>query len=160
MEILNIGEQHLAAVLRLNQLSVKVLSPLDQKKLQHLIAQATIAKVLICDGVVAAFIIGFEAGADYDSVNYCWFAQKYSRFLYIDRVVVDEAFRGRGMGAHIYNYILEFASDNNLPRLVAEIDIQPPNHASLRFHKRFNFIEIEQLAHHANKVVSLQYRSV
>ncbi len=40
--------------------------------------------------------------ASYDSVNYRWFAERYERFLYVDRVVVAAAQHGRGFGLAQY----------------------------------------------------------
>jgi len=38
----------------------------------------------------------------YDSPNYLWFRQRYPRFVYVDRVVVARAMRGRGYARLLY----------------------------------------------------------
>jgi predicted GNAT superfamily acetyltransferase len=50
---------------------------------------------------IAAFLLAFREGAGYDSVNYRWFAQRYERFLYVDRVVVAPAARGQGAASQL-----------------------------------------------------------
>lgn len=160
MDIRNIETQHLPAILALNEISVAVLSPLNEEKLQRLIAIATVAKVVVVNETVAAFVLAFTENVEYESTNYQWFNQKYSQFLYIDRIVVADTFRGKKLASHIYDYLLDWAGDHSVPRLVAEIDIQPPNEASLQFHQKYGFSELEQLKHNPHKIVSLQGREL
>ena len=156
MDICDIETQHLSAILALNEISVAVLSPLDGPKLTRLVAEAVLAKVIIIDEQVAAFLLAFTANTEYESINYQWFNKKYAQFLYIDRIVVADDFRGQKLASHLYNYLLKWTVDNAIPRLVAEIAIQPPNEASLKFHQKFGFFELEQLVHSEEKIVSLQ----
>jgi hypothetical protein len=74
--------------------------------------------------------------------------------------VIAKNFRGQGMGAAFYNFVLDYAQTHSIQSIVAEIDIQPPNEASLNFHKRFGFVEVEQLIHRPQKIVSLQQRKL
>ena len=63
------------AILALNAESVHFLSPLDAPRLQRLHAQAAYHRIVTAGGGVAAFLLAFREGADYDSPNYRWFAQ-------------------------------------------------------------------------------------
>ena len=78
-------------ILLLNQASVHFLSPLTAQRLALLHGLADCHRVAEHDGRVSAFLLAFAQGADYDSPNYQWFAQRYERFLYVDRIVVDAA---------------------------------------------------------------------
>ena len=66
-----------AAVLALNLESEAVLSPMDAARYAHLFAQATYARVVEGNDGVAAFLLAFREGADYDSPNYRFFAARY-----------------------------------------------------------------------------------
>jgi transposase len=56
------------------------------------------------DGTPAAFLIALREGLeDYTSENYIWFSKQYEQFLYVDRIVIDEKFRGCGLGRRIYD---------------------------------------------------------
>ena len=156
MKIRRILAQDVDVILELNEKSVKVLSPMDNSKLQRLIEQAALALVVEQDKQVAGFLLAFTSGITYESVNYQWFNQHYDAFLYIDRIVVAEQFRGRGIASAFYQYTLEWASKHKLPRIFAEIDLLPPNEASLLFHQKFGFKELALLQHSENKKVSLQ----
>jgi len=149
------------AILALNAESVHFLSPLDAVRLRHLHAQAAYHRVVEHVGRVAAFLLAFREGADYDSPNYRWFAQHYARFLYIDRIVVAGAARGLGFGAQLYDDILAFAAATNAARLTAEFDVAPPNPVSAAFHRRYGFREVgTQWIGGDRKQVSLQAREL
>ncbi len=149
------------AILGLNAESVAWLSPLDEGRLAKLHAQAALHRVVEEQGEVVAFVLALREGADYDSPNYTWFAQRYPRLLYIDRVVVAQRARGKGAGALLYRDTLAFAAAASVPLVACEYDIVPPNVASGRFHARFGFREVgSQCVAGGAKVVSLQVVAV
>ena len=151
----------LPAILSLNAESVHFLSPLDDERLQQLHARAAYHRVVEHDGGVAAFLLAFREGADYDSPNYRWFARNYARFLYIDRIVVAGDARGHGFGAKLYDDILGFAAATSAVRLTAEFDVEPPNPVSAAFHRRYGFREVgTQWLGGGKKQVSLQAREL
>ena len=83
-------------ILRMNEESVRFLSPLAAERLALLETQAAYLRVVEADGAALAFLLAFREGSAYDSPNYAWFAARYPRFVYIDRVVVSQAMQGRG----------------------------------------------------------------
>jgi len=146
-----------AAILALNEEAVHLLSPLDAKQLGALHAEAALHRVAIVAGEIAAFLLALREGAKYESENYRWFAARYPRFLYVDRVVVSAAQRGRQLGARLYESLFAFARADGLTRIVCEYDVDPPNLASQRFHARFGFREVAtQRVAGGKKRVSLQ----
>lgn len=143
-----------AAILALNEAFVAVLSPLDTARLAHLHAQA-LHRVAEREGRIVAFLLALREGAAYDSPNYRWFAQRYARFLYVDRIVV--AHDARGVGTALYRDAFAFARRHALPYLTCEFDVEPPNPASGRFHHKLGFAEVgRQALYGGRKVVSLQ----
>lgn len=148
------------AILALNEESVAVLSPLSRERLAQLQGEAAVRRVVEADGAVVAFLLAFREGAAYDSPNYRWFASRYERFLYVDRVVVASAARGRGAGALLYRDVFEFAATHSLGLVTCEYDVEPPNPASERFHARFGFREVGRQRLDGGKLVSLQAAQV
>ena len=146
-------------VLALNAESVHFLSPLDETRLRRLHLHAAYHRVVEIEGRVAAFLLAFREGADYDSPNYGWFGRHYPAFLYIDRVVVARAAQGQGLGAKLYDDVLAFAARSGVARLTCEFDLDPPNPPSARFHQRYGFREVgTQWLGGGKKQVSLQMR--
>lgn len=145
------------AILALNAESVAFLSPLTAARLALLHGQAALHRVVEDQGAVVAFLLAFREGATYDSPNYRWFVERYERFLYVDRVVVSRQLQARGAGTTLYRDVLEAAARDEVPLVTAEIDLEPPNPVSLRFHESFGFREVgRQRVAGGTKLVSLQ----
>lgn len=148
-------------ILKLNEESVHFLSPLSLEKLQHLHAQAEILKVVEINGIVKGFVLALREEKDYDSINYSWFASHYPSFLYVDRVVISTLQQGTGLGAMLYQEVFKHAKEVGVPYVTAEIDIDPPNPASLKFHEKYGFTEVgRQLVAGGKKAVSLQVSAI
>jgi hypothetical protein len=149
------------AVLTLNHESERFLSPLSAERLVRLHSQADLHRVLELDGTVVAFVLALREGADYDSVNYRWFTQRYGQFLYVDRVVVSGAQQGRGFGQVLYRSVFARARQTEVPLVACEYDVDPPNPSSERFHRSFGFSEVgRQSVAGGKKWVSLQVAQV
>ncbi len=145
------------AILALNEAFVSVLSPLDATRLARLHAQAALHRVIEQDGRIEAFLLAFREGADYESPNYRWFAQRHARFLYVDRIVVAGDTQARGAGTQLYRDAYERAVRDGVSLIACEFDVEPPNPASARFHARLGFHEVgRQQLDGGSKTVSLQ----
>ena len=148
-------------VLDLNEVNVEVLSPMDEKKLEYFKNTAEMFQVAEVDGEPAAFLIALREGLDYGSENYIWFSKQYPQFLYVDRIVIDEKFRGMGLGRCIYEGVFEHARQTGVPVVTAEIDTVPYNEPSLKFHEEMGFKEVgEQIIRGGEIQVSLQARDI
>ena len=146
-----------AAILQLNAESVRFLSALTPQRLALLLSQAACCEVAEIEGRVAAFLLAFREGSAYDSPNYRWFAERHACFLYVDRVVVDRAQQHLGLGTLLYAHVFALARKESVKRITCEIDVDPPNPVSARFHARLGFREVgrQQYGEH-RKTVSLQ----
>jgi predicted GNAT superfamily acetyltransferase len=96
MQVRAATEADFPRILELNAELVHFMSPLTPARLVALHAQSAWHAVADEDGQVLAFLLALREGCDYDSPNYRWFAERYPRFLYVDRVVVAVAAQGRG----------------------------------------------------------------
>jgi len=156
-EIRDAAEADFATMLRLNVESEHFLSPLSLPQLQSLRAQAWYCRVIGVEGAVTGFLLALREGADYASVNYQWFARRYSEFLYIDRVVIDALARGQHLAVQLYEDLFARARAEGIKRITCEFDTDPPNEASLRFHRRFGFRAVgSQQTANGKKTVSRQ----
>ena len=129
-------------LLRLNNMAVPQVNRLESAALERLLRDALVARVaMAADRGVAGFVICLGEGLDYASDNYRWFSARYDHFAYIDRVVVAPAYRGRGIGGRLYGAV-DAAITELRPRLTCEVNAEPPNPDSLRFHARQGFAEV------------------
>jgi predicted GNAT superfamily acetyltransferase len=145
------------AILALNAGEVQQTSAMDEARLAQLHAMAAYHKVAVVAGEVAAFLLALRENAPYRNDNHGWFAARYPRFLYVDRIVVGPAGAGLGLGSLLYRDLFDTAHSDDVPIVCCEYNIEPPNEASRRFHDKFGFREVgSQWLDGGKKRVSLQ----
>lgn len=145
-------ETERATVLKLNAEHVELLSPLDETRLA-LLERVGRVEVVDVEGQIAGFVVTVPAGTDYDSALYRWFGERYDDFLYLDRVVVDTAFRRQGVADAIYDQIQARAGRHGLFTL--EVNSEPPNVASLAFHTHRGFAPVGEVSEGAKRTAML-----
>jgi hypothetical protein len=121
-----------ATIVALNEGEVQHTSVMDEARLGELHAMAAYHRIAVVDGEVAAFLLALREDAPYRNDNHGWFAARYPRFLYVDRIVVGPQGAGLGLGSQL-------------------------NEPSRRFHDKFGFREVgSQWLDGGKKRVSLQ----
>jgi predicted GNAT superfamily acetyltransferase len=144
-------------ILALNLAEMQQTSAMDLARLEYLHARSAYHRVACVEGGVAAFLLAFRDGADYPNPNFDWFAARYRSFLYVDRIVVDAAFNGRGLGSALYRDLFAHAAASGAAVVTCEFNVVPANEASARFHARWGFQEVgRQWLDDGKKQVSLQ----
>jgi predicted GNAT superfamily acetyltransferase len=141
----------------LNLAEVQHTSPMDATRLAALAKLGCYHKVACVNGGICAFLLAMCSGAPYENENFAWFAQKYSRFIYIDRVVVSSEYRGLRIGSLLYEDLFGHARSLGIHVVTCEYNIVPPNESSRRFHDKMGFKEQgTQWVANGTKRVSLQ----
>ncbi len=155
--------QYLAQVLEINNANTPAVSQLTIKELEFNVLHSLYA-IVITDSTeveALAFCVTFAPGAPYASPNYLWFSNTYDDFVYLDRIAVAAPHQNRGLGALLYQTIEGYmVRDNTAPLLTCEVNLQPPNPGSLRFHARIGFIEVGQQETKPGIVVSLLAKKI
>lgn len=130
-------------VLAWNHDHVELLAPMDEDRLRTLLGWAELGCVIHDGGRDVGFVLTFPAGTAYDSANYRWFTERYPRFYYLDRVVVDADVRRTGVATRVYDEI-EDRARGLAPVMCLEVNLDPPNEPSLAFHRRRGYVEVGQ----------------
>jgi predicted GNAT superfamily acetyltransferase len=136
------------AILALNNAHATELSWLEPTRLASLIGRAFRARRI---GHAEAFLLAFDQAADYDCPNYLWFRERYARFVYIDRVAVAPAARGRGHARRLYLDLIEAATAHGHGKIVCGVNSDPPNPASDAFHAALGFTEVGRAVIHGGR---------
>ena len=132
------------AALELNNLNAPAVGEIDRTTLEFLIEHSLYSFAIGTD-TLHAFCITFAPGAPYTSVNYQWFSEKYSDFVYLDRIVVSETMRNNSLGTKLYEAVEQrMLKARCAPLLTCEVNLNPPNLGSIRFHNRIGFREVGQ----------------
>lgn len=91
---------------------------------------------------VVGFVMAVEPGKDYDSENYRFFESRGFPHFYIDRVVLGEGARGKGLGKRLYAELFEEARARGYERITCEVNLKPENPVSLAFHRAMGFVGV------------------
>ena len=127
-----------AIVLAMNNAATPNVNALEETAWAWLVAHAAYYRVAEDAAGLAGFILCVPSGLPYWSENYKWFTARYADFLYLDRVVVAERARNRGVGTALYAD-LHATVAGRWPRVTLEVNLRPPNPGSQRFHERLGY---------------------
>ncbi len=144
-------------ILAINEACVPAVGTSTLDEITHLVGQSVIALVADVEGQVAGFCLVLAPGADYRSMNYRWFSDRYDEFVYLDRVAIAEPFRRGGIGNAMYAEV-ERRSAIERPaatHFTLEVNLRPRNDPSLAFHARLGFEEVGQQETDYGALVSL-----
>lgn len=144
----------LDAVLALSALHEAETSALDRDTLSTMLGAAFHSAA--AQGGRDGYLIAFDQDGDYDSVNFLWFRDRYARFVYVDRIVVADHARGRGLARRFYEDLFARAREAGHDVVVCEINLDPPNPGSMAFHVAMGFTEVGQATLANGKTVSYQ----
>lgn len=150
--------QHLDQVLAINNANAPAVGALTTDELEYLVEHSLYALTVtdVHGNDVQAFCLTFANGAPYTSPNYRWFSDRYDHFVYLDRIAVGSQYQNKGRGTALYRAVEQYMiSDRTAPLLTCEVNLQPPNPGSLRFHQRLGFREVGQQESKPGLVVSL-----
>jgi len=139
VEIRAIGDDDLEAVVALNNASKVETSELDAASMAALVGSAHLT-AMVPPG--DALLIVMDQDSAYDSPNFLWFKDRYPRFVYVDRIVVGAAARGRGLAKRLYLHLFEAARAAGHDRVCCEVNRVPPNPGSDAFHAALGFEEV------------------
>jgi predicted GNAT superfamily acetyltransferase len=129
------------ALRKLNNANAVETSFLTPQKWRSMIDSAFLTTSV---GTSAALLITFDQDANYDSVNFRWFCERFDRFVYVDRIVVSEQYRGAGLAKMLYEDFFNRARKDRHEIVTCEINAIPPNPGSDAFHARMGFVEMGQ----------------
>ncbi|WP_420404413.1 GNAT family N-acetyltransferase [Nisaea sp.] len=141
MRVEDAQREDVAAVRLLNEAEVPHVNSVDLEMFIRFFETADYFRVVRDGDLIAGFLIGYLPGRPYDSLNYRWFDARYPSYLYVDRIVVSPETRGRGVGRRLYDDFADFAA-GRADRLTCEVNIRPPNEASMLFHRNYGFEEV------------------
>jgi hypothetical protein len=146
------------AIVKINLASVTATSPMDEDRFHLLHDMSSRTLVVEHSDQVVGFLIGFTDGSAYDSLNYRWFKDRLRHFFYVDRIVISRTCRRSGLGRRFYTQVEQWARTQGLHWLAAELNLQPSNPVSLKFHRDYGFLEVGTQWLAEDKQVSLQVK--
>lgn len=86
-----------------------------------------------------AFCVAFDHRSLVTGENFDFVSEEFDSFVYVDRIVVSESARGLGYGRELYDALCRQANQDGHHQIICEVNINPPNPGSVKFHKRYGF---------------------
>jgi predicted GNAT superfamily acetyltransferase len=153
----NIVSTDVTRVLEINNANTPGVSELTMIELATDLKNSLHALVIDNEhGEVCAFCITFDPNAPDAGSNHQWFAERFKSFVYLDRIAIDSNHQNRGLGALLYQSVeLHMLNSAEHSLLCCEVNLDPPNPGSLRFHERIGFTEVGQHSPQQGYLVSL-----
>jgi len=143
LTVRDVRTHELDAILALNNAAGSTILPLGGTDISRLADHASYLRVAESDGQIAGFLLALREGTPYDSSNYRWFSERYSEFLYIDRIVIARPYRRLGLGRVFYADVTSYA-EVRVPVLTCEVFLEPRDDISVLFHGTYGFQEVGQ----------------
>ena len=158
----NIEIADLPRVLEINNVNTPGVSELTFTELETDLENSLHALAIDNEqGEVCAFCITFAPNAPDAGDNHRWFAERYESFVYLDRIAIDSNHQNRGLGALLYQAVeqhMQNSAEHSL--LCCEVNLEPPNPGSLRFHQRIGFMEIGRVTQQLNYSVCMFVKNI
>src|SRR5262249_49161197 len=112
-------------ILALNAAGEPAVSEMSAEDLAEIAGWAHPVLVAEEDGEKLGFIILVRPGSLYPCDNYAWFEGRFPHHLYVDRIAVSAAARGKGVGRALYDETIRIALANGDERVTCEVNEQP-----------------------------------
>ncbi len=138
----DVTRDDLEAVRAVNDDNQPNVGALDDARIELFLLSAPRFQVVEFDGTIVGVFVGLAEGLPYDSPNYRWFSDRHERFAYVDRIALQPEARGLGVAVDLYDDFARWAYETSRPVLCAEVNVEPPNLRSMRFHHRQGFEEV------------------
>ena len=139
-EIIDAKKSDFSEILSLNQKAMPAVSFMDKESIKYFHNVSEYFKLIKRgnENKIYGFLIGLTDKLKYKSENYLWFSKRYSSFMYVDRIVIQEDSVGLGLGTMLYNDLIDYSKDK-FKNIICEYNIKPMNLISKKFHEKFGF---------------------
>lgn len=156
----------LSALYAINQASTPGVGHEDEAEgLAALFAMGTCLVAADEAGTPTGFINLIEPGTlTYPSDNLRWLerwmADHDTTMLYVDRIAIAEAARGQRIGQQLYEAAFDLTRERGRTWLTCEVNTDPDNPGSHRFHARLGFERIGETRYREDYAVAFYARRV
>ena len=156
LEIRPLSKTDVESIWKINEDGLPGTGKVSHEEIDSLLDFSSLAIGAYFGEELAGFVICLPPKTAYGSLNYAWFNQRYNEFLYVDRIAVAKRYQNQKIGTMLYDFVKRNAIENEIP-VTAEVNIQPPNPGSMRFHDRHGFQQVGVLEHDEKSVALFVY---
>ena len=140
----------------LNQDNVPNLGTLSSEaELAKLIEMSHICMYVLSVDEIIGFAVCFRELSKYHSLNYKFFNERETKFMYVDRIAIKEGHANSGLGSNLYKKLYKLSALKLLP-ICCEVNTLPVNQISLNFHYKNGFEAVGEYDFDDHSVVYLK----
>lgn len=154
MDIAPLSKSDLDSIWAINEQGLPGTGQVSKEEISQLLNFSSLSIGAYSEGELLGFVICLPPKTAYGSLNYAWFNQQYTSFIYVDRIAVSNDHRNSGVGSALYGHVISYSQEHAIP-VAAEVNLEPPNPGSMRFHHRFRFEKVGILQHQKKSVTML-----
>ena len=154
MKIERLQTKDIPTMWRINEEGLPGVGKVSMERLTDLLSLCDFPLGAHHGGELVGFVLCLSPGTRYDSLNYAWFNERYDKFVYVDRIAVGKSQRDLKIGSQLYAKVIQHANKRAWP-VAAEVNLEPPNPGSMRFHSRHHFKQVGVLDHENTSVAML-----
>ena len=127
----------------LNETAAPHVDRLNEDHFSYLVEQGLCIVAENPLGKMEGYIILVRHDENFEAEDFRWFQESTNEpFVYIDQVVLDPEYRGRGIASELYRCAEKYAAQLGAAALTCEIRMDPLNEDSHHFHREHDFEEI------------------
>ena len=150
----------IGTILQINQAAIPGVYPLNEYEISEIISVAPYFRVAKVNKEVVGYQIAYTSDHKYDGEEFSWFQKHLAQFMYIDQIAVAPSARRLQIGSRLYAEAEKFAHAHQFNRLACEVNLEPPNPASLRFHVGLGFQQLGILSVSDGRTVALLQKKI
>ena len=156
MNLRNLNHNNIEEIWEINEQGLPGTGKVSREEISRLLDYSDLALGAFLSSRLIGFVICLPPKTEYGSLNYAWFNDRYSDFLYVDRIAVSKSHQNKGVGSIIYSEVIQNALELKVP-VTAEVNLSPPNPGSVRFHLRHGFKQVDVYDSGEKKVAMMVY---
>jgi len=156
VDLRKLNQNHIEEIWEINEQGLPGTGKVSKEEIARLLDYSDLAFGAFLSSRLIGFVICLPPKTEYGSLNYAWFNDRYSDFLYVDRIAVSKSHQNKGVGSVIYSEVIQKALELKVP-VTAEVNLSPPNPGSVRFHLRHGFKQVDVYDSGEKKVAMMVY---
>jgi predicted GNAT superfamily acetyltransferase len=148
-------------ILRINSEASPHVAKLDECELDRLVTLARVAWVADSTTGVCGYLLAMSNTDDYDGEEFRSFRQRLTEpFMYVDQIAIDFDARRTNVASQMYERLMRWSHEHSRFVLCCEVNVQPPNSASMKFHERLGFESLGEMRTCDGRLVALLCKHV
>jgi predicted GNAT superfamily acetyltransferase len=149
------------SILGINAAGAPNVALVDRTELLRLTSMSGVFVVAETPAGIVGYLLAMSSSANYDGEEFQHFRAALEQpFLYIDQVAISPDARRSRVASDLYSYVEGVCRLRDTRMLCCEVNLDPPNPVSLRFHEKRGFSRFGELETRDGRRVTLLNREI